>query len=314
MEILTNWLAPAIGRLLRVHHARTGGEWGVEITSRQTVMLRFMLAGGCWVTPDKQEPFRFEAGDVLIVRAIPHCLSSAVGFAGQSVEAFNSSQLGYDGPITDEFICVAFDTDYAQATFPPLRPIIYVPAAQIAESKRFASIIDAVREECQSPEVASEVMLKHLMEALLLCTLRSYFERAGNEEWIASMIDPLVVKALQMMHDDFGRRWTVESLASSVGSSRAVFARRFAQEVGMPPLTYLSDMRMKIAARSLANRSEALSKVALSVGYESEAAFSRAFKRVFGLPPDEFRRLDRDTIKRADGTSGLETKPGDPLA
>ena len=300
MDVLSNWLAPSVGRLLRVHLARTGGQWGVNISSRDTIMLRHMMAGGCWVRAAGFEPFRFEPGDVLLIRATPHELLSAMDQPSEPVEIFNRNLSVRKGPVTDEFICAAYDTGFAQSTFPPLPPLVRIPAAQIAENPRFTALLTAVREECRSPIVGSDVMVGHLMEALLLSTLREAYPLCGDERWITSMRDPFVVKALQLMHDDFARRWTVESLAESVGLSRAVLARRFTQDVGMPPLTYLSSWRMKMAARCLANRSDGLAQIAVWVGYESEASFSRAFKREFGMAPDEFRRLEKEVIRRTD--------------
>lgn len=142
-------------------------------------------------------------------------------------------------------------------------------------------------------------MIGHLMEALLLSSIRASYLQCGEERWITTMRDGAVVTALQLLHEDFARRWTVEDLAASVGLSRVVLARRFTQSVGMPPLSYLAAWRMKVAARCLANRDDGLAQIAIAVGYESDAAFSRAFKREFGVSPDEFRRLERTVIARA---------------
>ena len=303
MDVLSNWLAPSVGRLLRVHVARTGERWGIDISSRDSIMLRHMISGGCWVRAADFEPFRFEPGDVLLMRAIPHKLLTALDQACESVEVFNRGLGVRKGPVTHEFICAAYDTDFAQSTFPPLPPMIRIPAAQIAENPGFTALLTAVHEECRSPDVGSDMMVRHLMEALLLSTLRASYPLAGDERWIASMRDPFVVKALQLLHDDLARRWTVESLASRVGLSRAVLARRFTQNVGVPPLTYLSSWRMKVAARYLANRNDGLAKIAILVGYESVASFSRAFKREFSIAPDEFRRLENEVIRHADGVS-----------
>lgn len=299
MEVLSNWLAPSVGRLLRVHLARVGGQWGVNVSGRETIVLRHMMSGGCWVRAVGFEPFRFEPGDVLLIRATPHELLSELDQPSEPVDIFNRNLAIRKEPATQEFICAAYDTGFAQSTFPPLPSLVRIPAAQVAKNPRFAALLTAVREECRSPDIGSEVMIGHLMEALLLCTLRAFYPLCGDQRWITSMRDPSVVKVLQLMHDDLARRWTVESLAKSVGLSRAVLARRFTQDVGVPPLTYLSNWRMRESARWLANRNDGLAQIAISVGYGSEASFSRAFKREFGLAPDEFRRLEKEVLLRA---------------
>ncbi len=109
-------------------------------------------------------------------------------------------------------------------------------------------------------------------------------------ETSASSRDPQITKALDAMKKDPSRRWTVEALAALVGLSRAAFARRFTRETGTSPLRHLTELRMRIAAERLAESDDALAAIASWIGYESEFAFARAFKRRFGLAPGQFRR------------------------
>ncbi|WP_407495748.1 AraC family transcriptional regulator [Pseudooceanicola sp. MF1-13] len=305
MDVLSNWLKPSLGHLMRVHIARTGGTWGVRLDPQGPMLLRVMMTGGCWVRAEGFEPIRFDVGDVLLIRSVGHELVSDPDQRAVSKDDFNRSLNGYDGPVTQEIICAAYDTDIPQSTFPPLPPLVHVPAARIAEIPRVQSLLTAICEEARAPGVGSEMMMGHLMDALLLSTVRSSYLKCGKEHWITSMRDGAVVRALQLLHDDFARRWTVEDLAVEVGLSRAVLARRFVQSVGMPPLSYLAAWRMKVAARCLANRDDGLAQIAVTVGYESEASFSRAFKREFGLAPDEFRRIEKDVIRRVDSIPAL---------
>ncbi len=108
--------------------------------------------------------------------------------------------------------------------------------------------------------------------------------------WLAGVRDPVVGRALALLHRDPARAWTIESLASEVALSRSRLAECFTALVGQPPMQYLARWRMQVAARQLADGAMKVSAVALSVGYESEAAFSRAFKRIVGVPPAAWRR------------------------
>jgi AraC-like DNA-binding protein len=111
--------------------------------------------------------------------------------------------------------------------------------------------------------------------------------------WLAGLREPFVGRALQSLHRSPARQWTLESLAREVGLSRSALAERFTQFVGQPPMQYLASWRMQIAASRLQNGTESVAEVATRVGYESEAAFSRAFKKSVGLAPSEWRRRRR---------------------
>jgi len=132
-----------------------------------------------------------------------------------------------------------------------------------------------------------------MAEALFIETLRCYVEQLPPEAmgWLAGARDPVVGSALALLHRQPRHPWTVAELAAKVGASRSVLAERFARFLGEPPLTYLARWRMQLAARLLHTTQKTISHVATDVGYESEAAFNRAFKREFGVPPAQYRRF-----------------------
>ena len=113
---------------------------------------------------------------------------------------------------------------------------------------------------------------------------------AEQSGWLAGLRDPSVGKALSLLHARPAHAWTIEELAQEVGVSRSVMAERFAELVGVPPMHYLASWRMQVATQKLRNTSASLAQVAGIVGYDSEAAFSRAFKKVFGVAPATWRR------------------------
>lgn len=137
----------------------------------------------------------------------------------------------------------------------------------------------------------SELMLGRLMELLFIEVIRRYAARLpdGTRGWFAALHDPLVGRALQAVHGDPARRWTVDDLAREAGTSRTVLAERFSAVIGQAPIEYITGWRMQVAAERIRSGQDSLAAIAADVGYESEAAFNRAFKRVTGITPGRWR-------------------------
>ncbi len=137
----------------------------------------------------------------------------------------------------------------------------------------------------------SELMLGRLMEMLFVEMLRRYAQQLppGTTGWFASLNDPIVGRAMQLVHADPSRRWTVDDLAREAATSRTVLAERFSNVMGQAPMEYVTSWRMQLAADRIRNGKDSISAIAADVGYESEAAFNRAFKRVTGVTPGRWR-------------------------
>jgi len=135
------------------------------------------------------------------------------------------------------------------------------------------------------------VLLSKMAEALFIEALRHYIEQLPPETrgWLAGARDPVVGRVLTMLHREPSHPWTVAELAVKIGASRSLLTQRFARFLGQPPLTYLAHWRLQLAAKLLQTTQKTIIQVALDVGYESEAAFNRAFKRELGLPPAQYR-------------------------
>ncbi|MEQ8268134.1 MAG: AraC family transcriptional regulator [Parvibaculum sp.] len=138
----------------------------------------------------------------------------------------------------------------------------------------------------------SAAVLGKLAELLFEDTVYRYLDTMPEqgEGWLAGLRDPVIGRALALLHADLNRRWTTEDLATEIGLSRSAFAARFTELVGEPPMRYLATWRMTVAARRLSATRDPIAGIAFDAGYESEAAFSRAFKRSFGMPPAAWRR------------------------
>jgi len=137
-----------------------------------------------------------------------------------------------------------------------------------------------------------ELILSKLSELMLVQALRLHIAALPGESegWLSGLRDPLVGRALHLMHGDPARDWTLDVLARAAGISRSVLAERFTRLVGEPPMTYLARWRMQLAAHALERPGVAIASVAYDVGYQSEAAFNRAFKKIVGMPPGTWRR------------------------
>jgi AraC-like DNA-binding protein len=148
--------------------------------------------------------------------------------------------------------------------------------------------------EADRMRAGQKVLLSKMAEALFIQTLRIYMEQLPPEQtgWLAGARDPIVGGCLALMHQQPYRRWSLAELATKVAASRSVLAERFAHLMGEGPLTYLARWRLQLAARLLQTTRKTILQVAAEVGYESEAAFSRAFKREFAVPPAKYRKLN----------------------
>src|SRR5437773_7718743 len=147
-------------------------------------------------------------------------------------------------------------------------------------------------EEVAAGRPGSETVLAKQSELLFVEAVRRYAESLpdGQTGWLAGLRDTHVARALALLHRDIARPWTVDELGREVGLSRSALADRFTRLIGMPPMHYVANWRMQVATQKLRNTSASLAQVAEIVGYDSEAAFSRAFKKAFGTAPATWRR------------------------
>jgi AraC-like DNA-binding protein len=157
-------------------------------------------------------------------------------------------------------------------------------------------------EEAASGRVGSEAMLAKLSEALFVDTLRRYVVGLPQQQlgWLAGTRDPIVGKSLGLLHSRVSHPWTIAHLADEVGISRSALVERFTCYLSEPPMTYLTRWRLQLAARSLERTSRGVADIAAEVGYESEAAFNRAFKREFGDPPGRYRSDHKSSARKSD--------------
>jgi AraC-like DNA-binding protein len=187
--------------------------------------------------------------------------------------------------------CASAEGNPVISTLPPL---LKLSAEQSGAAEWIRSTFQYAAEEVAAGRPGSETVLAKLSELLFVEAVRRYAEALpdGQTGWLAGLREPHVARALALMHRDINRRWTVDDLGREVGLSRSALAERFIRLIGIPPMHYLAGWRMQVATQKLRNTSASLAQVAEIVGYDSEAAFSRAFKKAFGVAPATWRRLN----------------------
>ncbi|HVJ52279.1 MAG TPA: AraC family transcriptional regulator [Aliidongia sp.] len=180
-----------------------------------------------------------------------------------------------------------------------LPPVLHLDVGEAGAAEWVRSTFQYAAREMSSGRPGSETLLAKLSELLFVQAMRRYVDTLPPERtgWLAGLRDPHVARSLALFHGDIARAWTVDDLGRAVGLSRSALADRFTRLVGQAPMHYLSNWRMQVAAHHLRNTSASLTQVAERIGYDSEAAFSRAFKRAFGAAPATWRR-------RGNGLSG----------
>jgi len=244
-----------------------------------------------------------EAGDIVIIpHGDPHmvCNGSPATLidGGAWLDNYFSGDLsvarcGGGGDAT-RFVCGYFGCErHADRLFlAGLPPALKVNIRGDAGGEWLENSIRYLVSEASSGRPGRTVLLSKMAEALFIESLRRYMEQLPPEQtgWLAGARDPVVGAALALMHRRPCDPWTVAELAGEAGASRSVLAERFTRFLGEPPLTYLARWRLQLAARRLQTSRDIVLQVATDVGYESEAAFNRAFKREFGLPPAQYRR------------------------
>jgi len=270
--------------------------------ARHVVLLHIVASGQCWVRVGGRQPSLVQAGDMIMLpRADLHTMGSDPQLPGHSVanlleqgspEALPTIEYGGGGPPT-RVVCAFLHCD--DAPFNPMAvtlPTLIHVAADGGQSQWLRATTEQLVREATAGGPGSGCLLARLTELLFVEALRRHIAElpADQTGWLAALNDPVVRRALTHLHAEPRRAWTVDDLARAAHSSRSVVADRFRMLLGLSPMSYLTHWRMQRAAELLRKHPEAtVAGVATEVGYGSEAAFSRAFKRIAGVSPTDWR-------------------------
>jgi AraC-like DNA-binding protein len=278
--------------------------------AQHVVSYHVITDGQCWAEVAGEAPVQLQAGDVVVV---PHgdayALSSRPGMLGQIARPeidswFRQMMLGElplvliegEGTVEDRRVLCGFlgcDVLPFNPVLAALPRLLHIRAWADPGASRLGHLIEFALAEVSEPRAGRDCMLLRISELMFVEVVRHHLAALppGQSGWLAGLRDAEVGKGLALLHREPARDWTVEDLARQAGLSRSTFAERFTQLVGMPPMQYLARWRMQVAAGLLASDDRKIAAVALEVGYESEAAFSRAFKALVGCSPVSWKKL-----------------------
>ncbi len=269
---------------------------------RHVIMYHLLTHGRAYAHVEDGKRLPLSAGDIVV---FPHGDAHLMG-NGSDVEprdhgrilheilsqGLKLARLGGGGEVT-RFVCgyLVCDPQLSKAFLGGLPPIFKVNIGNSRSGQWLENSIRYAVEHAAASQTGSEIVVAKLSEALFAETLRQYVELLppGQTGWLAGARDPDVGKVLALLHRQPSHPWTIAELAKQVGVSRSVLAERFRHFLGVPPMAYLTRWRLLLGGQQLASTSRSVAQIAAEVGYESEPAFNRAFKREFGSPPARFR-------------------------
>ncbi len=271
----------------------------------QIIPYHAVTSGSCWANVVGQDPIPLVAGDIVVFpHGEPHVLSSTPGMRTTPDLAMyrppRDGQLpftiamGKTTPDSAHVVCGFLGCDAR-----PFNPLLTALPSLVRVNDRaggaLSTFVQFAVAESRERRPGGESVLGRLSELMFVDVVRQYLATLPEDRtnWLAGLREPFVGRAIAALHGSPARQWTLESLAREVGLSRSALAERFTLFVGQPPMQYLASWRMQIAASQLQSGTDTIAEIATRVGYESEAAFSRAFKKTVGKAPSEWRKRHR---------------------
>lgn len=278
---------------------KAGGAWAIDFPPPDGIKFNAIVEGDCWLTVEGVEkPIRLQAGDCFLLSR-RRAFSLRTDLALPAVEAETVYRdavngIAYHG-CADAFFLIggrfAFGEE-AGLLFAGLPPIAVVRnGSDQASVLRWA--LQQLAHELTHPSPGSALVVRYLGHLMLVQVLRLYLaqEGDGTPSWLLALVDPRIGAVIQAIHAAPARRWTVEDLAGIANVSRSTLALRFKQKAGLAPLEYVLRWRMQLATRALRSTQVTISSIAQKLGYDSDSAFSNAFKRTMKCSPREYREL-----------------------
>jgi AraC-like DNA-binding protein len=281
--------------------------WSMRIADEAPLCLVAITRGQAWLTPAVGEPLSLGPGDVAIIRGPePYALADDPARAPQIVvlpgqqcvtpDGHEVALMSYMGVRTwgnsPDGSTAMLSGTYELEGEVSRRLLKALPSLVVLRADAWESpLLGLLAAEIVKDDVGQEAVLDRLLDLLLIAVLRAWFARPDAEApgWYSAYSDPVVGKALRLIHNDPAHRWTVAELAATTGASRAAFARRFTELVGEPPMAFLTAWRVSLAADLLLEPDTTIGSVAYQVGYGSPFSLSTAFKRVRGVSPRQHK-------------------------
>jgi AraC-like DNA-binding protein len=282
--------------------------WGIAVPFEEGVRFHAVLEGRCWIEAAGLEPRLLETGDVLLLpHGSAHVMSDRPDRRPLPLAEAKPVQVGtgtYElktggGGERSLVVCctIGFDGPTANPLLDLLPPVMHVRRAEHGDTD-LPALVEMMGREVEAQRIGSATVMARLADIIMTQVIRTWVEARTDEltGWLAAIKDPQIGSALARIHRAPGEAWTVERLAALAGLSRSRFSARFQVLLGISPARYLQQWRLRLAASWLRSGHMTLSQVAGELGYESDASFSRAFKRVMGVRPGGLRNLKRASL------------------
>lgn len=279
------------------------GNWSFSISRKNTLLFYLVLSGGFCI--DVGEEIReANVGDIIMISNASKHVTYAPNYNGNNAKPLDDIltnnqngivDLGSNGDTTACLILI--ECQYDKELIRPLLSALpsILPELNEGSDGRFGVMdveVKLLTLESEKERMGRAAVINHWAGIMMIECLRTYIESLpeATDNWLKALKDPYLAKAIIVMHDTPNRNWTIHKLAEVAGMSRSSFAQRFKEVVGVPPLTYLIDYRLRLAARYLRLQQNSISRISELVGYASDSTFSQAFKRVYGVSPNAYRQ------------------------
>ena len=279
------------------------GNWSYSLTRQDTILFYLVMSGGFCIDVGNG-PRETRAGDMIMIPSAHQHVSYALNYHSDEAQPLDElltsckeHTLDLKGDGDSEASLILIECKYDKAMIRPLLSVLpsILPEVNDEDDGRFEVIDVEIRLltlEAEHERMGKIAVINHWASIMMIECLRVYIESLpeATENWLKAMKDPFLTKALVAMHEMPNENWTINKLAEVAGMSRSSFAQRFKEVVGIPPLTYLMDYRLRLAARYLRLQQNSIGRISGLVGYASDSTFSQAFKRVYGISPKAYRQ------------------------
>jgi len=275
------------------------GDMAIQWPKHSGIKCYAILSGQCWLTVEGVvEAVQLTAGDCfLLPRGLPFCLATDRSIPPVDFQTLRASGW-WEGAVANKEVCGRYIVGghflltgmHADILLKSLPPIVHIRKESDKAAMRWS--LERMREELRDPQPGGSLITQQLAYVMLVQALRLHLADGarGGVGWLFALADKQMSAAITCMHENPGHPWTLQSLAKQAGMSRSVFAERFKDLVGTTPMEYLTRWRMLLAGDRLHALDESISVISTSLGYESESAFGKAFKRVMGCSPRQYSR------------------------
>ena len=294
-----------------------GGDMAIQFPKHQGIKCYAVLAGQCWLSLEGvPDAVLLRAGDCfLLPRGLPFCLATDLSLtpvdfqtllaARRAGSAVSNHEGGGRYIAGGHFLLSGSHADMLLGSLPP---IVHIRKESDKAAMRWS--LERMREELRDPQPGGSLIAQQLAYMMLIQAIRLHLadEARRGVGWLFALADKQMGTAITCMHDNPGHQWTLQKLAERAGMSRSIFALRFKETVGATPMEYLTRWRMLLGGDRLKNSDDSISVIASSLGYESESAFGKAFKRIMSCSPKQYSHGSSSTPRTLTAHEGSDNQ------